>query len=234
MTRTAWLALALALALSMPAGDALARSGKSPRVPYTGQLQNENMRPIAGVYPMQFSLYKTRKGRRAVWSESLWVAVENGNYTVEIGARKKLPKKLKLERLFLGVEIVGVGEILRERLIPESTPAIASGTPQAPAPPPADRNTSTQNSTVDEAMFAYEAGYAKNAAKINNMDVEELKQYIHVPVKLGPATKNTGAAGGSGGYEFNESCPKGYVVTGMRGAAGKYLDSISLICSPIE
>jgi len=240
MTRTPWLALtlALALALVLAAGTAFARAGKSARVMYTGKLQNENMGKIAGVYPIQFSLYKTRKGRRAIWSESLWVAVENGNYSVEIGARKKLPRSLNLERLFLGVEIVGIGEILRERLIPETRAAPQPAMNTISAPAPASKTdplgAASGASVVDEAMFAYEAGYSKNSAKLNNMDVEELKKFIHVPVKLGLTTKNTSPAGGAGGYEFTESCPKGYVVTGMRGAAGKYLDSLTLICSPLE
>jgi len=238
MTRITWTAL-LTLAMIFATTPSIARGEKSPRVPYNGHLQNENMGPIAGIYPIKFSLYKTRKGRRAVWSENTWVAVENGRYSVEIGGQKKLPRKLKLERLFLGVEIAGVGEILRERLIPRES-AFSETQPTgpevvaSPAREPTSSNPTPQGSAVDVAMLAYEAEYAKNSAKLNNMDVEELKKYVYVPVKLGTNTRNTGAAGGSGGYEFNESCPRGYVVTGMRGAAGKYLDSLSLICSPLE
>jgi hypothetical protein len=208
-------------------------------VPFSGVLQDENLNPISGVFPIRFGLYKTASSRRAVWNERVWVAVDAGRYVVNIGARKPIPARLKVENLFVSVSMEGVGEILREPLVKESSKVFAlpsatsgsAGTPTA-AGPASSRSTSD---IAERAMHAFEADHAVNADKIGNLSVSELqKMFAPAPVRVGSRTKESNTAGGPGGKLYDVECPKGYVVTGIRGGSGKYLDSISLICSPLE
>ena len=53
-------------------------------------------------------------------------------------------------------------------------------------------------------------------------------------VRISSSKRYTGSAGGEGGVTYELKCPKGHVVTGVRGGSGIYLDSIQLICSPLE
>ncbi len=235
--------LALSISLSFPGTDVEARPSKKitkkakQAVAYSGILQDENLNPISGVYPLRFGLYRSPTGRRAIWTNRLWVSVDSGRYTINLGEGKPIPGRLKLEELYVGVSIDGVGEVLREKLIQESptTPPQGPNTVQPASPPKkADKSTSRSSNIADRAMHAFEADHAVNADKIGNLTVEDLKRTIVKPVKIGSRTRETGQAGGPGGKFYEENCPKGYVVTGIRGGSGKYLDSISLICSPLE
>ena len=165
------------------------------------------------------------------------MGVDGGRYTVRLGARKALPKNLKPEKMFVGVSLVGVGEILREPLL-EPAPVVPAAA-AASAPGPRDVVVSaktTRNSDIaDRAMHAYEADHASNADRIGNLTVTDLKaMFAPGKVKTGSRTKETDSAGGPGGKLYALECPRGYVVTGVQGGSGKYLDSISLICSPLE
>ena len=53
-------------------------------------------------------------------------------------------------------------------------------------------------------------------------------------VKIGAAKRYSEQVGGTGGNPYTLQCPPGHVVTGIKGGAAAYLDSISLICSPLE
>jgi hypothetical protein len=40
--------------------------------------------------------------------------------------------------------------------------------------------------------------------------------------------------GGQGGGPYDVRCPPGFVVTGIEGAAGRVIDSIRIVCSPMQ
>jgi hypothetical protein len=205
--------------------------------PFSGVLQDENLNMISGVYPLRFALYKSAKSRRAIWNERVWVGVDGGRYTIRLGARKALPRNLKPEKMFVGVSLEGVGEILREPLL--ETSLVVPARTETGRPSSKDvvvTGKGRKNSDIaDRAMHAYEADHASNSDRLGNLTVTDLKtMFAPGKVKTGSRTKETDAAGGPGGKLYALECPRGYVVTGVQGGSGKYLDSISLICSPLE
>ncbi|NUN15091.1 MAG: hypothetical protein HUU55_15785 [Myxococcales bacterium] len=236
-----WLCAIVGTVTAAPAKKAAA----SKVVSYAGTLHDHNGSPVGGIYPLTFSIFSEQADSKAKWSDSFWVSVDNGRYTVELGRNKKIPSSLSLANSYVGVSLSGGAELVRERLVVEDANADSSDptseTPSARQPVHPSQsphgNVPIRGGNVDyaeKAGFAYEAEHATNADKIANMDVEQLKSQLTKPIKLGTKTTVTGQAGGKGGYEFEELCPKGYVVTGMKGAAGIYLDSIQLVCSPLE
>ena len=240
MSRTT-LIVALTLSSLCLAGIPEAKSKDTRKVvPFAGLLQDENLNPISGVFPIRFSLYKTEGSRRAVWNEKLWVSVDGGRYAVTLGEDKRIPRTLELDQLYIGVQLEGVGEILREKLTP--APPVAVESVIAPAPPanvPVQTNTprtvKSPTDIAERAMHAFEADHAINADKLGNLTVSDLKKmFAPGKVTTGSRTRETEQAGGPGGKLYELECPKGYVVTGVRGGSGKYLDSISLICTPLE
>lgn len=221
------------------------KSGASKVVSYAGTLHDHNGSPVGGVYPLTFAIFSEQSDSKAKWSDSFWVSVDNGRYVVELGRNKKIPSSINLANSYVSVSLTGGAELVRERLVVDETPPdhrtqpadLPNARQPAPTPNAPHGNLPSRTGNVDyaeKAGFAYEAEHATNADKLANMDVEQLKSQLAKPTKLGTKTTVTGQAGGKGGYEFEELCPKGYVVTGMKGAAGIYLDSIQLVCSPLE
>jgi len=225
-----------------------------PRLVYGGKLQDPQGRPIGGIYPLTFNFYRAEKGGRAVWSEQHFVAVDNGVYAVELGSQKPLPKGLDVDKAWLGVAVTGGAEIVRERFsslgakpddaaAPPAAPA-APATPATPATPTPAGNVgvppakSTQ-SYAELAGFAYEAERAKTADAIGGMSAQEIKNLAKTAgtpgkPKVGATKRYSEQAGGTGGTPYTLQCPPGYVVTGIKGGAAAYVDSLMLICSPLE
>lgn len=238
-----WSGALLALALSTFSATAQAADPKS-RIVYAGKLEDGQGRPIGGIYPLTFSFFKTDKGGRALWSETHFVAVDNGVYAVELGRTSPLPRSLDLDRAFLGVAVNGGKEILRERFTaPDAAkpaspaPAVAAADPTIGAP-----RQPAQGTFADRAGFADEAEHAKNADAIGGMsaaDVKALAKQLAAPqqggkVKIGAAKRFTDPAGGTGGTPFSLQCPPGYIVTGIKGQAAAFIDQLQVICSPLE
>ncbi len=241
------LALALLIAGLQLASPQAAFANDPTRVVYSGSLQNAKGRPIGGVYPLTFSFYKAEKGGRAVWSESQFVAVDNGVYAVELGRKKPLPKGLDAAQTWLGVSITGGSEILRE---PLSDAAEVVGA--APAKPPSDPTVGAppqpaKGTYADTAGFAQEAERAKRADtadSIGGMTAADLKALVTKTTqgaasggskaKVGTVLRYTDTAGGGGGQEFTLQCPPGHVATGIRGRGAMMIDQISVICAPLE
>jgi len=219
---------------------------------YKGKLVDEASKPISGIFPMTFQLFPGLKARKAVWTETLWVAVDRGIYTVHLGSTRPLPARGDLEKMVLAVNIKGVGELVREPFVPSDVkpPVLAAGAPHppvatapaAPAPTPARAGGAK---FADTAGFAVEADHAKNSDRLMNLTVDDIVRRAAeegggsagggAKGRLGGAKRYGGRVGGTGGTsEYNESCPKGYVMTGIRGAYGQMIDSIQIICSPIE
>jgi hypothetical protein len=237
-------ALLLFVALSLAAPAALAKPSKpakSNTFMYTGQLIDENRNPIGGVYPLQFALYASGQSEKPLWKETHWVAVDQGLYQVELGTSTAIPKKLKLQDLSIGVGLEGGAQLTREDLRPYvAGPDQAADLTPPPINPLATAPTMTSPRPkgmvdyADRAGYAIEAEHAGTADRLDNMTVEELKKVVASKVSIGKARKYTDSVGGDGGYEFTEMCPDGYVVVGISGAAGRYIDNFRLVCAPLE
>jgi hypothetical protein len=240
---------------SAPASAKGARAVKSKNltnsIEFEGKLQNARRRPVSGVYPLKFALYKGPKGGKAVWSESHFVAVDSGRYVITLGEKKALKKRFNLSKLYLGVSYAGGGEIQRELIEAQKTdespagtaPVATSRTGSASRTAAAATTVRTTNgrTTVDyaeEAGIATYAHSAESAKRIGDLDEKDLLKRLDSrsggKVSIGTKTRFSASAGGEGGSGYDVRCPKGTVVTGVRGTAGIYLDSIQLICSPVE
>jgi hypothetical protein len=224
-----------------------AAAGKSRVLRYSGVLHGQGGAPVGGIYRLEFSLYGSKEGKKAAWTEQHWVAVEAGSYSVDLGKVVPIGDKVPVDNAFIGVTLPGAGEILREKLVVAGVPR-----PSEPAPPPEPPGAKSGRPTAgqpgeapaptaggvieyaEKAGFAYEAEHASNASKAFGLTLEELSKQVARPAKVGATSRDTETAGGKGGYEFELNCPKGYVVTGMKGAAGIYIDAVQLICSPLE
>lgn len=233
------LLLALAVALAAPAAADAKTKAKARTVTYVGQLQDEAHNPIGGVYPLQFALYGPGNPSKPVWTETAWVAVDKGVYVVELGAKKKLPGKLRPEDLTIAVSLNGGAELVREPLSNVMAPEVAEPAAPAVTPQPARTPDPSPRSKgvveyADRAGYSFEAEHASTADKLENMTLEELRKVLASKPTLGKTKKYTAQIGGQGGYEYTELCPEGYVVVGMTGAAGKFIDSMRLVCAPLE
>ena len=240
--------IAALLAIGVIAPEPAHAEEPTRRVVYAGRIEDSQGRPIGGIYPLAFAFYKTEKGGRPTWSESHFVAVDNGVYAVELGRSKSLPKNVDLSKVWIGVAISGGKEIVREKFAGDVIEAPASqpipvAAPQAPsvgvAPQPA------KGTYADLAGFAYEAEKAKTADTIGGMTANDIKNLAkqaqstssataQAKPKIGQASRFTDAAGGPGGTEFTLQCPPGHVATGIRGRGAAMIDQLSVICSPLE
>jgi hypothetical protein len=224
------------------AGKADAPGPDAQVVNYKGKLVDEAGKAISGIFPMTFKLVAGLKSNKAVWSESMWVAVDRGIYRVRLGESKRLPTNQDLSKHLLAVEVRGLGEISREPFGEDSN-KVFSPAPQGAAGPAASPRQQGGVKFADSAGFAVEADHAKNADRLQNLTVEDLTRKILEEgggggggkAKIGATKRFGNRVGGPGGTsEYNEVCPKGYVMTGVKGGAGIYLDSIQIICSPLE
>jgi hypothetical protein len=205
---------------------------------YSGKLLDERAAPVGGVFPLTFAIYNKSRGGKALWSEKHFVAVNNGTYAVELGRKKSIPASVDLNRLYVGVRLSNGPELVRERFVAEGL-----------EPETIIRNRGsnvqkqiTANSTVDyaeKAGFAYVAERADDSKLFNGMTLDQLKKKLGgsgggTKVTIGTNTFNAPTAGGNGGTPYQQLCPEGYVVTGLRGGSGLYIDRVGIICSPLE
>jgi hypothetical protein len=232
---------------SAPGGAARAPSGPDARLVYGGRLVDGEGRPVSGIFPLTFHLYAARGARKSSWKTSLHVAVDNGVYAVELGRDKPLPKGLAVEKAEIGVALTGQRrELVREALGPKATavPAervepivITVESPMVGARPGAGGK-----SYADLSGMAYEAERAKVAERVGGLGEAEIRELARAATpssapsraRIGAEKRTTDRAGGADGRPYSLTCPAGYVVTGISGGAGALVDSISLICSPLE
>ena len=213
-------------------------------VQYEGKLQDAQRKPGGGVYKLSFSLHRSAKRGKSLWTESHFVSVENGLYSLELGLKRPIPKKLKLGKLYLAVSLTGGPEIVRERVNLNTVTGVSKEEPTASKPTRSQGNSvrsDAKGRTVvdyaENAGLAFEAEHAKVSDKVGNMSEADILASIRDAggkAGLGSGKRYTGSAGGDGGVQYELKCPKGHVVTGVRGGSGIYLDSIQLICSPLE
>jgi hypothetical protein len=230
----------------MMAGVLVGVAGASHAAPpalvaYEGQLLDAHRKPLSGIYPLTFSLYRSEKSTRPAWSEAHFVAVQDGKYAVHLGDTRPIPPTLHLERLYISVGVTGGAELVREKLAvgpasaaPDVAPAVAPDLDPAAA---SGKARAAGDSYAEIAGFAYEADRAHTADAVGGLTAAELRKMVKESkseITIGTRTRNSEAAGGTGGQPYTLRCPKGYVVTGIQGGAAAFVDSISIICSPLE
>ncbi|MSP90282.1 MAG: hypothetical protein EXR79_00515 [Myxococcales bacterium] len=206
-------------------------SSKRTVVQFDSTLKDEDNKPVAGVFFMQFELRKP-KSKRVIWKESHWVGIDNGRYAVQLGRNEVLPKSLDPKTVMITVSIQGVGVVLEEAL---------SGGDAALAE--IDESAAGGKRIVqyaEKAGLAYEAERAKLTDRIGNYTAKTLQEALDalekkkVKVKIGKNHVNLTSIGGAGGTPFEALCPAGMVVVGIRGGSGIYIDNFQMVCAPLE
>ena len=214
---------------------------------YTGELLDENSQPISGVFTMTFRLFRSQDTSSPLWTERHHVAVAMGEYGVRLGGRQPLDESWRDQTLWLSVEIDSLGEIVRHEV--RLTPI-----PSAAAPP--EVTELTWASLADRALLADEARTARNCETLSGRTLEELdrsadlaRQIVELraqinrleqgtatapAVQFGTRTMTLEAAGGSGGTAFELRCPTNHVAVGVSGRAGAVIDSLTVICAPVQ
>lgn len=225
-------------------GSARAADAKRPdHLVYSGQLRDEAGAALAGIYPLTFALHRDDRSQKKLWFEQQWVAVEDGVYTVELGRERALPRGLDVPSTFVSVSLTGGGELMRERLSERNLPGgdgtaeVTAAHTATPTPPGRAGAPGTVVDYAEKAGLAFEAEHAATADRVGNLSIEQLDARYkrkESGARVGTAQRTTGAVGGDGGRPFRLVCPKGYVAIGIQGAAGKLVDSLEVICAPLE
>ena len=144
----------------------------------------------------------------------------------------------------MGVELQGEDEILRDRITVDSPGE--DGTAEIDGE-------DSRADVAERAAEAERARVAENAEMLDGMTLDELDEKIDGVVDQlnehiadpdpHPATGATvgetrrsadDEAGGTGGTSYEITCPEGYVATGIQGGAGRVVDSITVLCSPLD
>lgn len=252
----------LALAEDEPAsGD---RDDQKILVDYEGQLQDADGNPISGVFPLKFNIYTDSKAAEALWSERQYVAVVDGTYKVPLGRKSTLNRENVSGNRWIGVELVGEGEILRDKLrLQESQ--IAANDAEGDSGTGVDTSKTREllekarksdqiafADIAERAVGADKAKHAETADKVGSMTAKEIERLSNLALerlgehiadpkahkasggKLGDRERVMNSVGGPGGNSYERHCPPGFVVTGIKGGSGRVVDSISIICQRIQ
>ena len=221
-------------------------TGSSPKAfiqsRYNGELADEELKPISGVFKVLFRLYPDAGAAKEIWSEAAYVAIVEGSYEVLLGGTSPIGANLDGRQLFLSATI---NEEEGER----APYAVASASTRDESPGgPVFRGKSFAD-IADRALVANRAGIADNCSTLGGKTAEEIDQSKELnkrvselrealreksSVKLGTQQQVLERVGGSGGNPYQRQCPPGYVVTGFRGGQGQFLDSIEVVCNAIE
>ena len=228
---------ASAITLAAAPGDLLA--DEFP-VPFRGELVDGDLQPISGVFPMTFKLYEAQDSAEPVWAEMQWVSVVEGEYRIDLGDTAAVPETLHGQTLIIGDELGTLGEITRHNVT--IAPAPEDGGP-APLPDLVFAHIAEHAQTT---RYADEAG---DCETLGGMTADDLNRYEEVlgeinelraeietrgAPQIGSRTVVLDRVGGTGGERYSAECPPGHVVTGIQGGSGALIDSIELICSPLE
>jgi hypothetical protein len=235
--------MGLATALLFPAA-AVAKT-----VAYRGQLMGADGHPYFGMVRLTFALHRDAKGGKPLWSETQFLFVEEGSFLVTLGSRNAIPDEIAFDGAYVSLAVPKGPEFFREGLKPlrvvtttefaamkESAEAPMTVVNPSPLAKPAPAAGGTSSSYAEKAGMAYEAEHARNADKLENMTLKEIERALRdrTKPKLGDGEAYADHVGGYGGTPFSTGCPKGYVVTGVRGGAGKFIDGFQFVCSPLE
>lgn len=212
---------------------------------FVGELLDSNTQPLSGVFRFTFELHNEQRSSSPAWSESNFVAVEIGSYTIDLGKVRSIPDNLFGKQMFLAVKVEGFGEILRQRVT--LTPYV----PSAPELPPAIAELAFA-ALADRALLADRARQAEDSDRLGGKTLAEIDKYPELQrqfvelrqqlniirttggTRVAERTTVTERVGGHAGIEYRTMCPQGQVVVGIAGRADQGVDSISLICAPLE
>ena len=239
--RVALLALAALLLLPAVAG--------AKTVAYRGQLMGADGQPYFGMVRLTFALHREARGGKPLWSETQFLFVEEGVFLVTLGTRNAIPDEVPLENVQVALSVPKGPEFFREPLKPlrivttaefsslrETAEAPVTVVTTSPLATGAPATAGGSSSYAEKAGVAYEAEHARNSDRLENMTLKEIERALRerTKPKLGDGDAYADHVGGFGGTPFAASCPKGYVVTGVRGGAGKFVDGFQLVCGPLE
>jgi hypothetical protein len=226
-------------------------------VDYTGRLEDQSGAAISGIFHFSFNLYSDSKSAEPLWSETRYVSVVDGSYTVPLGKTTELQREHISGPRWIGVELVGEGEILRDKLTIQSGTAGGDDTSDRALSEKTKRwlNEAAENSDMTFAEVAKRAVFADradSAEKVGSLSAEEIERLSNLAMErlgehiadpdahgatgrsLGDQTRVMKQVGGSGGSAYRSECPPGFVVTGIKGGSGDMLDSIAIICRRLQ
>ncbi|MFT4702457.1 MAG: hypothetical protein ACI81R_000141 [Bradymonadia bacterium] len=237
-------ALAHAQAPAVSAAHAGVLGSTAPLVlPYQGELIDGANASISGVFRLTFRLFRQEADTVASWEETHWIGVEEGGYTLELGHQTAVPADWIDQAMFIGIEMGAAGEFVRHALTLEAVPPAQSREEVL-----AGLDASFAD-LADRALFAIEADIAEDCERVGGLSLEELDRYEEVldaiasleervdaatGATLGSRTTTLERVGGAGGNPYSRACPPGHLVTGFRGTAGALIDSVELICAPLQ
>ncbi|MBA2661801.1 MAG: hypothetical protein H0U74_05865 [Bradymonadaceae bacterium] len=234
----------------------------SVNIEYRGVLQDETGSPLSGVFPLEFKLHRHHMGAESIWSERHFVAVVDGRYVVPLGGRKPLRPSLLEGDRWMAVELVGEGEILRDRLVIQLADPSSPGGLRTISPASAQDGAGgaaggrvTFAEVAERATIAERARIADSAEALGELTVDEIEKMSNLALErlgehlsdpnahqgagrsgggVGTERRTMEPAGGRGGVPYDIRCPPGHVVTGIEGRAGRVLDSLQIVCSPLK
>ncbi len=211
-------------------------------VEYVGELIDLDNRPISGVFPMAFRIFRSPAAADPVWEEEQFVAVFEGRYTVLLGRNNGVPGAYRGLTRTLGVTLGELGEVSRHAVV------LREYIPESATPLP----TISRQSSVGlagQAIRADRATIARHCERLGGQTSEQLDHYqelrdqlqelsdrINRPAgnRIGPDTVVLTRIGGIGGNRYHRSCPPGFVVSGARGGGGNLIDGFRPICTQLE
>jgi hypothetical protein len=209
---------------------------------YTGELADDQLKPISGIFRVTFKLFPDIAAPNEVWAETLFVTIVEGRYDVTLGRVTPIGANLDGRQLFLSATLE---EEPGER-IPFAV--LAADTRDDSPAGPIFRGKSFAD-VADRALVATRAATADNCSTLGGKTAEEIDQSKELnkrvselrealreksSIKLGGQQQVLERVGGAGGNSYQRQCPPGFVVTGFRGGQGQFLDSIEIVCNAIE
>ena len=210
-------------------------------VPFHGELVDESLTPISGVFPMIFHAYSTQDASEAIWTEEHFISVLEGQYQLDLGTQTPIPTEQNGNTVFVAVELGSFGEVTRQEIIFAASIEEENTAPTISA--------LVYAHIADHAIEAESAVLANDCETLGGRSAEELDRFDELneamrelrqeiedatETRIGSQTQLSDRVGGNGGSPYNVSCPSGHVVTGIRGRAGALIDAFELICSPIQ
>ena len=255
--------LLLVLAILTTVHQGQAEDSKPIEVSYEGRLQDGSQKPIAGIFPLEFRLYQSAEGKAPIWKESkdrpIRGAIVKPGDEVFLSVNLQDGGELTREPLVIPSDPKAAKEAApgQDNKAPDEGPVVAQQKQdQAPGSPSAPKGQyKTESSFAELADFAKRAEVAENAQKLGGKTLGELEEEMDrlstrinelrkaqgegggaegAAMRLGASTEILQRAGGTGGGPYVRECPPNHVVTGIRGTAGALIDSIQLICTPLE
>ncbi len=206
---------------------------------YQGEFIDTDRKPLSGVFPLSFKIYESAEGRKALWQESHFIAVAQGQYAVILGQQAALPPAMTEKTLYLGVELDGK-EMFRQRLSPKPVAlAVSSGGGMSAVAGYCEQCDISADAERLGGKLPEDYAPAALAGKLDKhiADPNAHSTAGGAAKKGGGLSKQTwtsAPAGGAGGTPYTLSCPDGYVVTGVRGRAAALIDSVEVVCTKLE